>query len=71
MIIITRKFRMRTKRLFFTLSGGGIVCLGISLLITAVILGVTDSVWSFWVFGIGFVAGLALLIFSELKYNRR
>ena len=45
------------------------VYIGISLLGTGIVIGVTDSVWSFIVFAIGFVIGLAMLIYAGLRYN--
>ncbi len=45
------------------------VYIGISLLVTGIVIGVTDSVWSFIVFAIGFVLGLVMLIYAGLRYN--
>ena len=47
--------------------GGAI---GIGLLLTAIIIGITDSALSFIAFALGFVVGLALLIYAGAKYNR-
>ena len=58
------------KRAFCTVSGIGVFVIGIGLSITAVILGMTDSPWSFIAFAIGFAVGLFLLIYAGLKYNR-
>lgn len=57
------------KKAFCTLSGVGVFLIGCGLFITAVIIGITDSAWSFVAFGIGFVVGLAFLIFAGIKYN--
>ena len=46
------------------------IAIGIGLLITAVIIGITDSAFSFIAFALGFAVGLALLIYAGLKYNR-
>ena len=46
------------------------VAIGIGLLLTAIIIGITDSALSFIAFALGFVVGLALLIYSGAKYNR-
>ena len=58
------------KKAFCTISGIGVVLIGIGLFITSIIIGITDSMWSFIPFVIGFVAGLIMLIYSGIKYNR-
>ena len=58
------------KKAFCTISGIGVVLIGICLFITSIIIGITDSMWSFIPFVIGFVAGLIMLIYSGIKYNR-
>ena len=58
------------KKAFCTLSGWGVLSIGIGLLITAVIIGLTDSAWSFLAFAAGIAAGLALLVYTGKKYNR-
>lgn len=58
------------KKVFCKISGWGVVSIGIGLLVTAVIIGITDSVLSFIAFALGFVAGLVLLIYAGAKYNR-
>ena len=58
------------KKAFCTISGIGVALIGIGLFITAIIIGITDSMWSFIPFVIGFVAGLIMLIYSGIKYNR-
>lgn len=57
------------KKAFCTLSGWGVLSVGIGLLITMAALWLTDSVRSFWFFAIGFAVGLALLILAGKKYN--
>ena len=57
------------KKAFCSLSGWGIISVGVGLLITAVILLMTDSALSFIVFGAGFFVGVALLIYAGNKYN--
>ncbi len=59
------------KKAFCTLSGVGITCIGIALLVTAVVMEIIDSVWSFVAFAVGFVIGLALLIYAENRYNSK
>lgn len=58
------------RRAFCKLSGIGLIVIGLSLLITAVILGITDSAYSFICFGVGFAAGLFALIAAGMKYNQ-
>lgn len=63
------KVSSENKTAFCKLSGIGIFVIGISLLITAAILGMTDSVLSFLSFAIGFIAGISMLIIAGIKYN--
>ena len=58
------------KTAFCKMSGIGLIVIGIGLLITAVLLGVTDSAYSFLCFAVCFAIGLALLIAAGVKYNR-
>ena len=58
------------KQVFCKISGWGVSFIGIGLLVTAIIIGITDSALSFIAFAIGFVVGLALLIYAGAKYNR-
>ena len=58
------------KKAFCTLSGLGVLFVGLGLLITAIAMGITDSVWSFAAFVVGFVVGITLLIYAGVKYNR-
>ena len=57
------------KKAFCKISGWGVTSIGIGLLVTAVIIGITDSALSFIAFALGFVAGLVLLIYAGAKYN--
>lgn len=58
------------KKVFAMLSGLGVLIIGISLLLTAVIVGITDSAKSFIAFAAGFVVGISFLIYAGVKYNR-
>lgn len=58
------------KDTFCTISGMGIFIIGLGFLVTAVIIGITNSPWSFIVMAVGFVVGLVFLIYAGLKYNR-
>ena len=58
------------KKSFCALSGIGVILIGIGLLVTAVIFGVTESLWSFSAFAAGFVSGIIMLIYAGRRYNR-
>ena len=45
------------------------MCIGIGLLVTAVLLAATGRAASFLAFAAGFAAGLGLLIYAGKKYN--
>lgn len=64
------KVSQENKPTFCKLSGIGVFIMGISLLITTVILGITDSTLSFISFAVGFIAGISMLIIAGQKYNR-
>ena len=64
------KVSSENRGAFCELSGIGILVIGISLVITAVLLGFTDSAASFICFAAGFIAGLSMLIIAGMKYNR-
>ena len=57
------------KKAFCAISGAGIISIGVGLLITAVIIGITESALSFIAFAAGFGIGLSLLICAGKKYN--
>ena len=57
------------KKAFCTISGIGVVLIGIGILTTAIIIGITDSFWSFIAFVVGFVVGLIMLIYAGIRYN--
>lgn len=64
------KVSSENKKAFCKMSGIGLIVIGIGLLITAVILGITDSAYSFICFAAFFTVGLCLLIAAGMKYNR-
>ncbi len=64
------KVQPEDRKAFCTISGWGVISIGLGLLATAAIIAMTDSAWSFIAFAIGFAAGLALLIYAGKKYNR-
>lgn len=63
------KVTNENKKAFCVISGIGITIIGIGLLTTGIIIGITDSEWSFVAFIIGFVIGLLMLIYAGLRYN--
>jgi len=58
------------KKTFCKISGWGILFIGIGLLVTAVMIGITGSALSFIAFALGMAAGLTLLVYAGAKYNR-
>lgn len=58
------------KKAFCKLSGIGLIVPGAGLVLSAVLLGFTDSAWSFLCFAGSFPVGLGLLIAAGRKYNR-
>lgn len=58
------------KKIFCKICGWGVILIGIGLLITAIMVGITDSALSFIAFAAGFVVGFALLVYAGAKYNR-
>lgn len=64
------KVSAKNRPAFCKLSGTGLIVIGVGLLITAVILGITDSAYSFLCFAVCYATGLAMLITAGAKYNR-
>lgn len=64
------KVSVENKQAFCKLSGIGLVVIGLGLLISGIILGLTDSPFSFVCFAVCFIAGLVMLITAGRKYNR-
>lgn len=58
------------KKVFCKLAGIGVTIIGMSMLLTAVALALSENLWAFLAFMIGFTVGLGLLIHAENKYNR-
>ena len=63
------KLSENDKKAFCTISGLGVILIGVGLLVTAVVIGITNSAWSFIAFAVGFAIGLSLLIYAGKKYN--
>ena len=64
------KVSEENKKAFCTISGVGLILAGGGLLVTAVMLLLTNSVWSFIAFAVGFVVGVGMLMYAGSKYNR-
>lgn len=64
------KVSQEDKKAFCKLSGIGLIVSGTGLVLSAVLLGVTDSAWSFLCFAVSFPVGLGMLIAAGRKYNR-
>ena len=63
------KVQAEDKKAFCTISGIGIVIIGMGILLTAVVVDRIHSMWSFIPFAIGFVSGLIMLIYAGIRYN--
>jgi len=63
------KVSSKDKKNFCKISGWGVILIGIGLLVTAILIAITDSPLSFIAFAVGFVVGLVLLISAGVKYN--
>ena len=59
------------KKAFCKISGLGIIVIGLGSLVSGVIIGITDSAWSFIGLALGLIAGFYLLINANAKYNQR
>ncbi len=64
------KVSSENRPAFCRLSGIGLIVIGIGLSISAVILVITDSAYSFLCFTVCFAVGLAMLIAAGVKYDR-
>lgn len=64
------KVSAEDKKAFCTLSGVGVLVIGVGIFITGILIEITDSPWSFIAFAIGFVLGLGMLICAGIRYNR-
>ena len=58
------------KKAFCTLSGIGVLIIGAGLCLSAVLAVIMDSPISMIPFGVGFVAGIVVLIYVGVRYNR-
>ncbi len=63
------KVSAENKAAFCKQSGIGLIIIGTGLMVTAVILGFTDSALSFLCFAACFAVGMVMLIMAGMKYN--
>ena len=63
------KVSAQDKKAFCALSGKGLLCVGAGLLVTAIILALTESAWAFLAFATGLIVGITLLAIAGKKYN--
>ena len=64
------RVKSENKKAFCAMMGIGVSLLGISLIISAILLLITHSVLSFLGVGAGFAVGLPPIIYAENKYNK-
>ena len=64
------KVSEENKAAFCSLTGLGLLLMGAGILISALALALTESLWSFLGFGIGFLTGLGCLISAGKTYNK-
>ncbi|MBQ1493076.1 MAG: DUF3784 domain-containing protein [Blautia sp.] len=63
------KVSPENRKAFCKRSGIGLLLIGAGLLMTALLLGITDSPYSFLCFAASFAAGLFCLITAGMRYN--
>ena len=64
------KVSEENKPAFCKRTGLGVLLMGAGILISAVVLALTESLWSFMCFGLGFAAGVILLPGAGQTYNK-
>jgi uncharacterized membrane protein len=64
------KVSEENKKIFCTLSGMGVLIIGVGLILSAVFAVMTDSPQSMIPFAVGFVVGIVVLIYVGIRYNR-
>lgn len=65
-----RNVKPEDRFAFCLITGQGLGWIGGGLLISAVLLAVTESILSFLAFGVGLFLGLLLIRYAEHRYNR-
>ncbi len=66
----TDKVSSENKQAFCRISGLGVIAIGIGIMVSGIVVGFTDSSYSFLVMALGMAIGLALLVTAGMKYNR-
>ncbi len=66
----TDKVSPENRPAFCKLSGIGLIVIGAGALLSAALLGLTGSAYSFVCFAVFFAAELAMLVKADRKYNR-
>ena len=64
------RVREADKKPFCALCGMGVGVIGIGMLLTAGLFAVTEKLWSMAAFVLGFLVGIAMLIWAMRKYNQ-
>jgi hypothetical protein len=64
------KVKEEDKNIVCNLMGIGMLIIGLGLIVTSVIFGITESVLSFIALGFGFLFGLLTMLYTTIKYNR-
>lgn len=64
------KVSPENRKAFCKLSGIGLILPGAGLVLSAVLLGITNSAWSFLCFAASFPIGLGMLIAAGKIFNR-
>ena len=64
------KVTPENKKAFCAFSGAGVMLIGLGIVISGTAMAARETLWGFLPFGIGFAAGLGLLVWAGLRYNR-
>ena len=64
------KVAEENKKAFCKISGIGLIVIGMGVLSAGIICGATGVAWGAIAVAIGFLIGLAMLIYAGVKYNR-
>ena len=64
------KVAEENKKAFCKISGIGLIVIGMGVLLAGIICAATGAAWGAIAVAIGFLIGLAMLIYAGVKYNR-
>lgn len=64
------KVTAEDKSSFCKLSGIGVLVMGCAMLVSGIVVAITDSAYSFIILAIGFAVGLAMMVMAGAKYNK-